>query len=162
MNTSTPIKVVASVSDTARLVGLSRSRFYQLIGTAFPHPSRDPESGRPFYDAAQQEVCVEVRRRNCSIDGRPILFYAGRAPQSVTPRRSTTRKPATSRRSSRFVEITEAVWGLGLATATESQVEQAVKELYPCGTDSRETGEIIRAVFVHLVSRTRSIGSGDK
>jgi hypothetical protein len=25
-----------------------------------------------------QQVCLEVRQRNCEIDGRPVLFYAKR------------------------------------------------------------------------------------
>ena len=31
-------KAAVSVAEMARMVGLSRSRFYQLIGTAFPQP----------------------------------------------------------------------------------------------------------------------------
>jgi hypothetical protein len=50
-------KVAVSVSEMARLVGLSRARFYQLIGTGtFPAPSYDPGSGRPYYDHEQQQA----------------------------------------------------------------------------------------------------------
>src|SRR4051794_25107506 len=81
-------KVAVTVAEMARMVGLSRSRFYQLIGTAFPQPERQPGTGRPIYTEAQQEVCLEVRRRNCGIDGKPILFYArrlGTAPSRPKP-----------------------------------------------------------------------------
>ena len=52
--------------------------FTNFDGHAFPEPSRDDETGRPFYDEEQQVVCLEVRRRNCGVDGKPILFYARR------------------------------------------------------------------------------------
>ena len=42
-------KAVVSISEMARMVGLSRSRFHQLIGTTFPWPLYDVKSRRPFY-----------------------------------------------------------------------------------------------------------------
>jgi hypothetical protein len=60
-----PTKVAVSISEMARMVGLSRQRFHQLKGTTFPEPMRDPETNRPFYDEELQQLCLEVRRRNC-------------------------------------------------------------------------------------------------
>jgi site-specific recombinase XerD len=57
------LKAAVTVAEMARMLGMSRSRFYQLIGKAFPQPSRD-EGGRPFFDEEGQKVCLEVRRRN--------------------------------------------------------------------------------------------------
>ena len=53
-------KVAVSVTELAKMLGLSRGRFYQLqkAGT-FPRPQHD-ESGRPFYSEEQQVVCLEV------------------------------------------------------------------------------------------------------
>ena len=62
----------------ARMVGLSRSRFHQLIGTTFPWPLYSVSTRRPFYDEELQKCCLEVRRRNCGIDGKPVLFYSRR------------------------------------------------------------------------------------
>ena len=84
-------KSAVSVTEMARMVGLSRSRFYQLIGTAFPHPERQPGTGRPVYTEELQQVCLEVRRRNCGIDGKPVLFYARRL--GTAPARSKVAKP---------------------------------------------------------------------
>ncbi|HEY1189470.1 MAG TPA: hypothetical protein VGE74_17590 [Gemmata sp.] len=52
-------KAAVSVAEMVRMCGLSRSRFHQLIGTAFPHPERQPETDRPSYTEAQQKVCLE-------------------------------------------------------------------------------------------------------
>jgi hypothetical protein len=51
-------KAAVSVAEMARMVGLSRSRFYQLIGTAFPEPERQPGTGRPVYTEELQQVSV--------------------------------------------------------------------------------------------------------
>ena len=83
MNVPIETKAVVTVSEMARMCGLSRSRFYQLIGTTFPAPLMDKKK-RPFYSEELQAVCLEVRRRNCGIDGKPILFYARRIGPAVT------------------------------------------------------------------------------
>src|SRR3954463_619830 len=78
MSVRNETKAVVSVAEMARMVGLSRSRFYQLIGTAFPQPERPPQTGKPMYTEEQQRVCLDVRRRNRGMDGKPVLFYARR------------------------------------------------------------------------------------
>ena len=44
------IKAAISIADMARMVGLSRARFYQLMGTTFPWPVYSLSNRRPFYD----------------------------------------------------------------------------------------------------------------
>ena len=144
-------KKAVSVSEMARMVGLSRSRFYQLIGTAFPNPSRDPATKRPFYDEDQQANCLDVRRRNCGIDGRPILFYAQRSTPSARPHNRRKPKRESPKPAGHIAAILDGVRALGFASATERQIEQAVRELFPAGTTDAESGEVIRAVFVHLM-----------
>jgi hypothetical protein len=148
-------KAVVTVSEMARMCGLSRSRFYQLIGSAFPEPSRDPETNRPFFDEDGQRSCLEVRRRNQGIDGEPILFYARRPTPPISPRPRPTPGPKpSSTSSSRFAAVAEGVRALGLSSVTDRQVEQAVREVFPNGTpDEVDSAEVIRAVFVRLMRR---------
>lgn len=153
-------KKAVSVSEMARMVGLSRSRFYQLLGKAFPNPSRDPETGRPFYDEDQQQTCVEVRRRNCGIDGTPILFYAQRPTPSVSTRSRRKPKRESPKPAGHMAVILDGVRALGLATATDRQVGQACRELFPMGTADAESGEVIRAVFVRLMRRNSTDNVG--
>ena len=84
-------KNAVSVAEMARMLGLSRARFYQLIGTAFPHPVYDVSTRRPFYDQEAQTLCLEVRHRNCGIDGKPILFYARRPVTATMPKKRPAR-----------------------------------------------------------------------
>lgn len=81
-------KAGVSISDMARAVGLSRQRFHQLVKAGvFPEPLRDGTTGRPYYDGTGQTQCAEVRRRNCGVNGKVVLFYAHRRPVvTSTPR----------------------------------------------------------------------------
>ena len=143
-------KSVVSVSEMARMVGLSRQRFHQLRGTSFPEPAYDEETRRPFYDEAKQAVCLSVRQRNCGIDGKPILFYARRNDVGV-PRKN--RKPTTPKvKNNQYDHIIESLMALGLHSATSSQVEAAVKKLFPDGTTTVDDAEVVRTVFLHLQS----------
>ena len=71
----------------ARMVGLSRARFNQLMGTTFPWPRYSLSNRRPFYDELLQNCCLEVRRRNCGIDGKPVMFYAKRINSTIPVRK---------------------------------------------------------------------------
>ena len=75
---TTETKAVVSISEMARMVGLSRSRFHQLIGTTFPWPLYSVSTKRPFYDEDVAEIAVSkfvvvtaasTGSRSCSTPG---------------------------------------------------------------------------------------------
>ncbi len=145
-------KHAVTVAEMSRMIGLSRSRFYQLIGKAFPEPCRD-EAGKPFYNEEQQRTIIEVRRRNCGIDGKPVLFYA---PRGTVPA-STPRRPSKQKQSSdQHAEIIEGVKALGMTTITAAQVDTAIKESFPEGIGGVDLGEIIRQVFLYQRRQNKS------
>jgi hypothetical protein len=141
-------KAAVTVAEMARMVGLSRSRFYQLIGTAFLDPARQPGTGRPVYTEELQHVCLEVRRRNCGIDGKPILFYARRL--TTAPARPKPPKPKLEAKRGDVAALLDGLNALGLTTATTAQVQRVSEELFPRGTEGIDQGEVLRAVFLHL------------
>ena len=140
-------KAVVSVAEMARMVGLSRQRFYQLMGSTFPYPLYDAKSRRPYYTEEMQQVCLEVRRRNCGIDGKAVMFYC-------TGHRHRNRKVVTKRkrpvRKNEYAGIIDGLAALGLPSITDSQVASAIKQLFPAGIDGLDDGEVLRAVFLHL------------
>lgn len=150
-------KSVVSVTEMARMVGLSRARFYQLVkrGT-FPAADQDPLTKRPCYSEEKQRQILEARRRNCGVDGKPILFYARRGDlgQSKAARPTVEKVKAVDKK---YTELIDGLEQLGV-TATVAQVEPLLKELYPNGTDGFPPGEIIRAVFLRI-RRQNSSGS---
>jgi hypothetical protein len=142
-------KAVVTVSEMARMVGLSRARFYQLLKAGvFPQPERDAGTGRPFFNEDLQKACLEVRRRNCGADGRPVLFYARRGP--VTPAPARPRKVTPKPPKNEHADLTDALRGLGLVSVTAAQVGAAVGELFPQGTAGVDAAEVVRAVFLRL------------
>jgi hypothetical protein len=150
------LKAAVSVAEMARMVGLSRARFYQLMGATFPYPLYDTKTRRPIYVEEMQKVCLEVRRRNCGIDGKPVLFYA-RGPRPVT-RPTSPRKAKSPGPSGLVTTVLDGVKALGLVTATADQVKGAVTDLYQGRSPPTNEGEVIRAVFLHM----RRQNSGDK
>ena len=140
-----PTKAAVSVSEMARMVGLSRQRFYQLQGTAFPDARRDPDTGRPYYDAELQDVCLKVRKSHMGIDGRPILFYARRHPLPARPKPLPKPKPARPQHGHLVATLGE----LGL-TVNPEQISDALRVVFPSGTDGTDSGEVIRRLFLHL------------
>lgn len=147
---------IVSVSEMARMLGLSRARLYQLIKEGvFPPPTRPEEGGRPFFDRQQQEQCVNVRRTNCGIDGRPILFYAMRAAPSPTParqprRRSAPERPRQSTHDAAINELRHGLSQLGITQISEQSIRTALAEAYPDGWSSVAQAELLRSVFARL------------
>jgi hypothetical protein len=144
-----------AVAEMARMTGLSRARFYQLIGTAFPHPIYDIATRRPFYAADQQIACLEVRQTNRGVDGRPILFYCRKV--GASRQRMKTQR---NRKDKALVDLVDGLKGLGLSSATEADVRTAVKELFPAGRLGNDAAEVLRTVFVHLKLHRRGDGTG--
>jgi hypothetical protein len=149
-------KAVVSVAEMARMVGLSRARFYQLQKAGiFPEPERGTETGRPFYTEQLQETCLEVRRRNCGVNGKPILFYSRRTPAVPSPRKTTA-----PRKQGQYADLIDSLQALGLATVTDAQVWSAIKVVFPGGTTGVDQAEVIRALFLHLRRKDTSGNAG--
>ena len=142
-------KTVVSVAEMARMVGLSRARFYQLVAEGiFPSPVYDVATRRPFFNEEMQAICMDVRRRNCGVNGKPILFYAARHPLGQKP--TPIKKPkAEPKQRGQYVDLLDGLRSLGL-DVTAAQVEPVVKELFPAGIQNLDCGEVIRSVFLRM------------
>jgi len=139
-------KCVVSVLEMASMVGLSRQRFYQLMGSAFPWPLYSTTTKRPFYSEEMQRICLEVRKQNCGVNGKSILFYSKGHRQ---PRKSQgkTKRPVQNKG---YAEIINGLTALGLPSTKEDQVAAAIKKLYPNGITKHDHSEVLRAIFLHL------------
>ena len=147
-------KSVVSVAEMAKLVGLSRQRFYQLLGTTFPYPMYWVATRRPFYTEEMQKICLEVRRRNCGINGKPVLFYSNGYPPRPQKPKAKSKSP---RKKRRYVGLIDGLAALGLPVK-EERAAAAVKQLFPNGVDGKDEGEVLREVFLYLKRQD----SGDK
>jgi hypothetical protein len=117
------------------MVGLSRVRFYQLIGAgAFPQPVYCVSTRRPMYVEELQRTCLEVRRRNCGINGQPVLSYSRghRASTPAKPSKPTAIKPKPT---PAHADLIDGLGALGLVAAP-AQVCEAIAALYPAGVSA--------------------------
>lgn len=145
-------KTVVSVAEMARMTGLSRARFYQLVAEQIlPSPIYDVHTRRPFFSEEMQASCLEVRRRNCGVNGKPILFYAARHPLGRQPR-PVKKTKAEPKQKSQYLELLDGLRSLG-HEVTAAQVEPVIKELFPAGIQNLDSGEVIRSVFLRMKRR---------
>lgn len=134
------MKAVVSITEIARILNLSRSRFYQLLQSGFfPKPKYDDRSNRPYYNLELQQKCLECRQSGIGIDGSFMLFYSPRKSATVSDMRRKKIDPVVKE----FAEILES---MGLETAF-NEVQKALSVLYPDGTKGIEQGVIIRELF---------------
>jgi hypothetical protein len=147
---SVSTKVAVTVSEMARMVGLSRARFYELVEAGvFPTPVYDVSTRRPLYDEQMQATCLNVRRKNLGVNGRPVLFYA-RGHRASTPTVKPSKPPvAKPKPTAAHADLIDGLGALGLVV-TPTQVAEAVAALYPAGVNGTDSGQVLRAVFLRL------------
>jgi hypothetical protein len=156
MSVQIQTKTVVSVAEMARMCGLSRARFYQLVNEGvFPSPLYRIETKRPFFNQDMQEVCLEVRRHNCGLNGRPVLFYARRLGVPMLKAKTTPPK-----NSHKHADLIEGLRLLGLTTVTAAQVEGALERCMPNGKSGLDDETVLRSVFLHLKRQNSSDNVG--
>jgi len=149
-------KAVITVSEMARLVGLSRARFYQLVNAGvFPSPVYCVRTRRPIYVEELQRVCLDIRHRHHGLSG-PVIFYTKHSPST----RQACPKPKPVAVDDTVLNVLEGIKALGLTSAKAANVEDAMRTLFPVGVVGREQGEIIRDVFVHLARQNHGNNVG--
>jgi hypothetical protein len=158
MQNQPPIKDAVTVAEMARILGLSRARFYELMkDDVFPEPSRNPETKRPFFDRQQQELCLLIRRTNRGANGRTVLFYgrrlAGGSPTERRPTRKSKTKPKQREHDASVEALRRGLSQLGLTEATPSEIRAALTEQYPDGVGDVDESEVLLSVFRQLKRR---------
>lgn len=146
-------RVVLTISDMARVVGLSRSRFYALMQQGvFPMPLYLIATKRPFFDERLRDECLNVRRTGLGVNDQPILFYPRRAgPPTTRSSKSTLRgKKKTPNINPRVLRLIELLKGLGVENPSPDSVTAALSECFPNGSDEKADHELVGAVYRHL------------
>jgi hypothetical protein len=139
-------KFAVSVTEMAKMAGLSRARFYQLVKKgAFPMADKDQISGRSCYLAEKQQQILESRRKNCGIDGNPILFYSRRSDSGKPEIKSVSPKL----QSKAITNILESLEALNVKISTE-KLQSLLIESYPQGIDQIDPGEVVRTLFLRI------------
>ena len=131
------VGAICSVTEMAAKLGLSRARFYQLVGMAvFPPPVRSG-ARRPFYPADLQEKCLQIRKTGVAFNGLPVLFNRRR--KNSRPR-STQGGP--------YDGLAAALKNIGLKVNANA-IKHAVRGLYPAGPVD-DQGKVLRDLCQHF------------
>jgi hypothetical protein len=145
MSPNNDLEAVCSVTEMARRLGLSRSRFYQLLeqGT-FPKPDRCHHDGRPFYPLDLQEKCLVIRKTGIGFNGQPVVFNASRKKES-----DSRANPS----SDTYKELANILMSMGVKL-TRKEVIEAIKNRYPKGMAKGPIDDaVIRDMFRYLSAR---------
>lgn len=145
-----------SVAETARLCGISRSRFYELIEAGvMPMPVYCVRSRRPLFTQELAAQCVEIRESNLALDGRYVVFYERRNPPAST----TNPAPASQRRRTPSIdplaqEMIESLRSMGI-TESETAMAEAIRECCPNGVTEERFEQDLLLIFGDLRRRDR-------
>ena len=151
----TNMRQATSVTEMARLVRLSRSRFYQLMDLGiFPQPMRHPRTKRPYFDHEQQAQCEAVRASGRGVNGEPVLF-------ATMLRRSkksedVVKRPRGEQRGNECSivdEIVHGLIGLGKPAVSREAIKTALVESYPSGYADVDAPTLLTTVYRWLRRR---------
>lgn len=138
-------KPIISVKELCEILQMSRSRYYQLVDSGFfPKPLIDERSSRPYFDAALQKQILEARQTGIGIDGSYMLFYSPRKKEKT---RSFLKQKKQADPVSQ--ELTDILNSMGVETAF-TEVQKALNELYPDGTEGVDQGVVTRELYRHF------------
>jgi hypothetical protein len=143
------VRAVVSVATMAKAIGLSRSRFYELVQRGvFPLPLYALSSKRPFYTAEAQQAIHAVRQTGLGVNGEYVIFYQrdGSA-RPLTGGRLPVKPPASATEVSALMAGLAA---LGLGGIAAADVAKAVATCFPTGIVGRDDGDVLRVLYRHL------------
>ena len=141
MLSNNDLKTICSVAELAKMLALSRARFYQLqkMGV-FPMPVYCIRTKRPFYPLELQQKCLAIRKTGIGHNGQPIIFYRMRKDKPVKPQDQSNLD---------YKQLAHTLRQMGL-NVTVSTLNNAVNTLYPKGMPDDDEGAVIRNLFRHF------------
>lgn len=152
METNETLKVGVSITEMSKMLGFSRSRCYQLIeaGILYP-PIFDTKTRRPFFPPEIQQKNLEIRKQNCGMNGKPILFYAKRfASEPVIKKIPTKINKSKSQKDPIVDRLMSDLKSLGLDGPNSVQIALALKNCFPAGINQVAEPEVLRSVYRYL------------
>ena len=149
------IPAVVSVAGMARLLNLSRSRLYQLITQGvFIGPTYTTENSRPLYTAEMATTNIAVKRTGIGVNGKPVMFYASRNSSYLPSSDNSRRASNSSHNNCQYRFLKGGLSTLGQSNVSDAQIELAIRQCFPEGTDNIEQGKILKTVYLFLKHRT--------
>ena len=162
MESNETLKFGVSITEMSKMLGFSRSRCYQLIeaGILYP-PIFDTQTHRPFFPPEIQQKNLEIRKRNCGMNGKPILFYARRfATESVAKKLPVRKAKSKTQKDTNIERLISDLKSLGIENPNAFQIQSTLKSCFPAGINQVEESEVLRALYRTLKRQNTSDNVG--
>ena len=142
------MRAAVTVSQMARMLNLSRARFYELIHRGvFLAPVYSTANRRPLYTADMQQRNLDVRRSQRGINDEYVMFYERQSPSRVE--RSTRSTGRSKGNNGKRTGLIHGLRSLGME-ATAEQIDEAMGVCFPDGSEGMNESEVLRVVYRHL------------
>ena len=141
------LRAAVSVSQMAKMLSLSRSRFYELVAKGvFVPPIYSTTTKRPFFPREMIEVNLRAKVEQIGVLTGEFVLFQERRPvtQIEAPERSSRR------RDGRATTLVTGLKSLGLDNVNAAAVERAMSACFPSGTDGQDDATVLRTVYRHL------------
>ena len=149
------IPEILSINQLCSLMGISRSRYYQILSEGLIHPPVYTDSKRPYFTRELAIKNLEVKKNNFGVNGKICIFYNSRDSPISSHKNISPKKENEKKTTNKYTDLIGGLNCLGLDDIKSSQVEESVKKCFPKGTDNVEEGEVLRQVFC-LISTQNS------
>ena len=140
------IPKIVSINQLCSMMGISRSRYYQILAEGLIHPPVYTDSKRPYFTRELAIKNLEVKKNNIGVNGSICIFYNSNISIS-SAKNNTNKKEQKKKTTNKNTDLIEGLSCLGLDDIKSSQVEEVLKKCFPNGTENIEDGEILRQVF---------------
>lgn len=138
-------RAAVSVSVMAKMLSLSRARFYDLVQRGvFLSPVYSLANRRPLYTSDMQAENLAARQTGIGCNDEYVLFYE-RLPVTVATTKSA-RRPVGEERNG----LVEGLKSLGMSVVSTAQVEEALAASYPNGAVNVDETVVLRVVYRYL------------
>jgi hypothetical protein len=151
-NKMSNLPTVLSVSQMAKVLQISRARFYQCLAAGyFLKPQYTEETRRPYYTAEMAEANLNAKRTNVGVNGKICLFYHPRSDSfSPTPKISGPKTTKEKTDKNAYADLMEGLAALGLSGITSSQIQSALSHCYPDGYQNIAEGEVLKSLYLYI------------
>ncbi len=144
-------KEYCSVSYLCKeIVGLSRSRFYELLNCGiFEPPMTNKYNGRKYYTKEQQIQCYKIRTTGKAANGSIYLFYSPRSENTSEQKQSI--KDMNNEDPS--INELQSLLKTMAISASINEICSALKNTYPKGYNKSDLGPIARNLYKYFSYR---------
>ena len=162
MNNNEPyLPEIVSVQGMAKLLHISRSRFYSLMDEGvFLKPVYSLNKKRPHFTREMAMKNISAKKNNIGVDGcTVVVFYSSHSTSIQKMDRSTKGKVKTPSQN-KYAELKEGLESLGLTNLSDPNIGSAFRQCFPNGTDNIGEDEILTTIFRHFKCQNSSDNVG--